>query len=274
MPELPEVEITRRGVEQRFLNSRLAVCTVRQPRLRWPVPVDVQRCEGQRLQKVWRRSKYLIAQFERDALVIHLGMSGSLKIVDPSEPWATHDHIEWRFDEGCLRYNDPRRFGSVEWVDTQAGEQWVDDYKRFSRLGPEPFSEAFTVDGFYRDTRGKTLSIKALLLSGLAVVGVGNIYACEALFRSRIRPGKAAGRLTKNDLARLHQAVREVLGEAIARGGSTLRNFQAIDGELGHFQLHCDVYGREGEPCKQCGNAIRRRVMAQRSTFYCSACQR
>lgn len=274
MPELPEVEITRRGVEQRFLGSRLMTCTVRQPALRWPVPPEVQRCEGQTLKKVWRRSKYLIAEFARDALVIHLGMSGSLKIVDPAEPWATHDHIEWRFENACLRYNDPRRFGSVEWVDTQQGDRWIGAYTRFAKLGPEPFSEAFTVDSFYRDTRGKSLNIKALLLSGAAVVGVGNIYACEALFRSRIRPGKAAGRLTRNDVTRLHQAVREVLGEAISRGGSTLRNFQAIDGELGHFQLHCDVYGREGEPCKQCGQAVRRRVMAQRSTFYCSNCQR
>lgn len=272
MPELPEVEITKRGVAQHFAGQRLLACTVRQPRLRWPVPVEVQSCVNQVLQGVERRSKYMLMDFGMQVLVVHLGMSGSMKIVGASTPWDKHDHIEWNFGNKVLRYNDPRRFGSVEFVHKTDG--WESKFVRFARLGPEPFGEAFTPQAFFKATRGKKISIKALLLSGTAVVGVGNIYACEALFRSAVRPGKAAGRLSRAEVEALHANVVAVLAEAIERGGSTLRNFQAIDGELGHFQLHCDVYGREGQPCKRCGALIKRRVMNQRSTFYCAGCQR
>ena len=271
MPELPEVEITKRGVDLHFTGQRLLACTVRQPRLRWPVPVQVQSCVKQILQGVERRSKYMLMDFGGQVLVVHLGMSGSMKIVSASTPWDKHDHIEWNFGDKVLRYNDPRRFGSVEYVEKAPG--WEDSFVRFAKLGPEPFSDAFTPESFFKATRGKKVSIKALLLSGFAVVGVGNIYACEALFRSAIRPGKAAGRLSRANAQALHAAVVAVLTEAIERGGSTLRNFQAIDGELGHFQLHCDVYGREGQPCKRCGALVKRRVMNQRSTFYCAQCQ-
>jgi formamidopyrimidine-DNA glycosylase len=272
MPELPEVEITKRGVALHFAGKRLLACTVRQPRLRWPVPSEVQSCVKQILNSVERRSKYMLMDFGAHVLVVHLGMSGSMKIVSASAPWDKHDHIEWNFGEQVLRYNDPRRFGSVEYVEKVPA--WESGFVRFSKLGPEPFSDAFTPESFFKATRGKKVSIKALLLSGLAVVGVGNIYACEALFRSAIRPGKAAGRLSRAEVAALHVAVVDVLSEAIERGGSTLRNFQAIDGELGHFQLHCDVYGREGQACKRCGAIVKRRVMNQRSTFYCAQCQR
>ena len=272
MPELPEVEITKRGVAQHFSGQRLLLCTVRQPRLRWAVSTDVQHCVEHVLVNVERRSKYMMMDFGEHVLVVHLGMSGSMKIVDAQTPWDKHDHIEWKFGEKVLRYNDPRRFGSVEYVKKEAG--WELGFVRFAKLGPEPFSELFTPQSLFAATRGKKVSIKALLLSGAAVVGVGNIYACEALFRSAIRPGRAAGRLTRTNAADLHQAIVAVLGEAIERGGSTLRNFQAIDGELGHFQLHCDVYGREGQPCKCCGAVVRRRVMNQRSTFFCAQCQK
>lgn len=272
MPELPEVEITKRGVALHFTGQRLLTCVVRQPRLRWPVPVEVQSCVKQVLQGVGRRSKYMLMDFGEHVLVVHLGMSGSMKIVSANTPWDKHDHIEWNFGEKVLRYNDPRRFGSVEYAAKTPG--WESMFTRFAKLGPEPFSDAFTAESFFKATRGKKISIKALLLSGLAVVGVGNIYACEALFRSEIRPGKAAGRLSRANTAALHTAVVAVLAEAIERGGSTLRNFQAIDGELGHFQLHCDVYGREGQPCKRCGGVVKRRVMNQRSTFYCAQCQK
>ena len=271
MPELPEVEITKRGVALHFVGQRLLDCTVKQPRLRWPVPPEVQNCVQHVLLNVDRRSKYMLMDFGSHVLVVHLGMSGSMKIVNSSTPWDKHDHIEWNFGEKVLRYNDPRRFGSVEHVLKTPG--WESVFNRFAKLGPEPFSPAFTPESFFRATRGKKISIKALLLSGMAVVGVGNIYACEALFRSAIRPGKAAGRLSRANSHALHAAVIGVLAEAIERGGSTLRNFQAIDGELGHFQLHCDVYGREGQACKRCGAAVKRRVMNQRSTFYCAACQ-
>jgi formamidopyrimidine-DNA glycosylase len=271
MPELPEVEITKRGVALHFIGKCLLTCTVRQPHLRWLVSNKIQYCVNHVLQNVERRSKYVLMDFGNHVLVIHLGMSGSMKIVDGNAPWEKHDHIEWNFGVKVLRYNDPRRFGSVEYVTKVKG--WEDSFVRFSRLGPEPFSDAFTPESFFLLMRGKKMSIKALLLSGVAVVGVGNIYACEALFRSAIRPGKAAGRLSRSNSIALHAAVLAVLAEAIERGGSTLRNFQAIDGELGHFQLHCDVYGREGQPCKYCGEKIKRRVINQRSTFYCARCQ-
>ncbi|HEX4844503.1 MAG TPA: bifunctional DNA-formamidopyrimidine glycosylase/DNA-(apurinic or apyrimidinic site) lyase [Limnobacter sp.] len=271
MPELPEVEITKRGVAQHFEGRRLLKCTVREPRLRWPVSDAVHHCEGEVLECVSRRSKYMLMHFGAHALVVHLGMSGSMRIVDEHTPWEKHDHIEWHFGTKVLRYNDPRRFGSVEYV--QVVPEWQTRHARFARLGPEPLDGAFTPAALFAATRGKKVSIKALLLSGEAVVGVGNIYACEALFRARIRPGKAAGRISRLQAHALHAAVVAVLGEAIERGGSTLRNFQAIDGELGHFQLHCDVYGREGELCHRCHAVIKRRVMNQRSTFYCAACQ-
>ena len=242
----------------------------------WGTYAWAEQVLGARVDAVERMGKYLWLPLSGEAapaggLLWHLGMSGSMKIVNAGTPWDKHDHIEWNFGEKVLRYNDPRRFGSVEYVEKAPG--WENSFIRFAKLGPEPFSEAFTPESFFKATRGKKVSIKALLLSGFAVVGVGNIYACEALFRSAIRPGKAAGRLSRANTQALHAAVVAVLTEAIERGGSTLRNFQAIDGELGHFQLHCDVYGREGQPCKRCGGTVKRRVMNQRSTFYCAQCQ-
>lgn len=280
MPELPEVEITKRGVEAKFQGCTLRELTVRQAKLRWPVPQSVQSCVGLPLIALARRSKYLLMDFGPHVLVVHLGMSGSLKIVSPQQPWEKHDHIQWLFESasgpGALRLNDPRRFGSVEYFEKQQASQ-QDPYAHFGRfaaLGPEPFSQAFQPESFYQSLRGRKLNIKTLLLSGKAVVGVGNIYACEALFRSRISPGRSASRVSRAQASLLHQSIVNVLSEAIERGGSTLRNFQAIDGELGHFQLHCDVYGRAGEKCKRCEGIIKRRVMGQRGTFYCPLCQK
>ncbi|MDH4396029.1 MAG: bifunctional DNA-formamidopyrimidine glycosylase/DNA-(apurinic or apyrimidinic site) lyase [Limnobacter sp.] len=280
MPELPEVEITKRGVDAKFKGHTLRELTVRQPKLRWPVPQTVQACVGLPLVALARRSKYLLMDFGQHVLVVHLGMSGSLKIVSPQQPWDKHDHIQWLFDSdgstGALRLNDPRRFGSVEYFEKRI-ETPADPYAHFGRfaaLGPEPFSEAFQPESFYQSLRGRKLNIKTLLLSGKAVVGVGNIYACEALFRSQISPGRSASRVSRAQASLLYTSIVDVLSEAIERGGSTLRNFQAIDGELGHFQLHCDVYGRAGEKCKRCEGTIKRRVMGQRGTFYCPVCQK
>lgn len=270
MPELPEVEITKRGVAGSYLRQVLKSVTVSQPMLRWPVPETVHLCQGSPLGLISRRSKYLLMHFGDWVQVVHLGMSGALKIVSPSDTWEKHDHIQWEFESGALRLNDPRRFGSVECIPTKD----LHSHVRFALLGPEPLGDAFTPDGLYAYTRGKKLSIKALLLSGKAVVGVGNIYACESLFRAAIRPGRAAGRLTRHEAHVLWQVIRDVLGEAIERGGSTLRNFHAIDGELGYFQLSCAVYGREGQACPRCGGLVKRRVMGQRSTFYCPGCQK
>lgn len=277
MPELPEVEITKRGVEARFRGQVLQGLTVRQPRLRWPVPPQVHDCVNQPLVALARRSKYLLMDFGAQVMVVHLGMSGSLKIVSLDSEWDKHDHIQWEFGSGALRLNDPRRFGSVECFDKGLGPGVTDPYaayRRFAALGPEPFSQAFNPEDFYHALHTRKLAIKSLLLSGQAVVGVGNIYACEALFRSGIRPGRASSRVSRKEACLLHRAIVEVLGEAIERGGSSLRNFQAVDGQLGHFQLHSEVYGREGLPCKRCDTPIKRRVMGQRGTFYCPACQR
>lgn len=216
--------------------------------------------------------------FGQQILVVHLGMSGALKIVEATSPWDKHDHIQWVFPHAALRYNDPRRFGSVEWAGRLSTDktlqQWQCRHPRFARLGPEPFSAGFNPQQLFKVTRTKQVHVKSLLLSGQAVVGVGNIYACEALFRSGISPSLAAGRLTRAQAVRLHTAVVAVLTQAIENGGSSLKNFHAIDGELGNFQLQCDVYGREGLPCRVCKQAVLRTTMAQRSTFYCARCQR
>lgn len=270
MPELPEVEITRRGVRNRFKGEALLEMTIRQPLLRWPIPKEVQSCVGLIMQEVDRRSKYMVMDFGAQWQMVHLGMSGALRIVQANDPWLKHDHVQWRFESGALRLHDPRRFGSVEWTLSET----AGSHPRLASLGVEPLSAAFTVEHLYQQTRGKRLSVKAFLLAGKAVVGVGNIYASEALFRSKIRPGKAAGRLTRMQVHALHTEVKAVLAEAIERGGSTLKDFHAIDGELGYFQLHCMVYGRDGLPCKVCSTPIKKRVMGQRSTFYCPNCQK
>ena len=271
MPELPEVEVTRRGVEAAFLGQTLLSCTVRQPRLRWPVPAQVSSLSGV-LRSTSRRSKYLIMQFDSGQVVVHLGMSGSLQVVPSDTPWKTHEHVEWRFAGGCLRLHDPRRFGSVEWL---APEQAVSDYPRFAHLGPEPLDGVFNGDTLFKATRGRKACIKVFLLSGIPVVGVGNIYASESLFRAGIRPGRAACRLTRQECHLLAISIVNVLRESIDRGGSTLRDFVGIDGTLGHFQLHTDVYDRAGSPCKRCDTGvIKRIVQAQRSSFYCPQCQK
>ncbi len=274
MPELPEVEVTRRGVDAAFVGQVLQSCTIRQPKLRWPVPAAIKHLVGCALSATDRRSKYLVMQFSGKPgdgdVIVHLGMSGALQIVPKNSPWKLHEHIEWEFETGALRLHDPRRFGSVELV--EKGLPWQ-QYKRLKALGVEPFDEVFTWELLFKATRGKKLSIKALLLSGAVVVGVGNIYASESLFRAGIRPGRAAGRLSKVDCARLADAIRDVLAEAIERGGSSLRDFIGTDGTLGHFQLHADVYGREGQPCKRCVSPIKRIVQGQRSSFYCVRCQ-
>lgn len=269
MPELPEVEITKRGVKRLFLGETLKKMTVRQPKLRWLVPSQVQNCVGKALNDVERRSKYILLNFEGQYQLIHLGMSGALRMVPPEEPWRKHDHIEWLFESGAMRLHDPRRFGSVGWClcdDLKA-------YPRLASLGVEPFSEGFTAKYLYFASRLKRTPVKSFLMAGKVVVGVGNIYASEALFHSGIRPGKAAGRLTKNLTFKLHDAILKVLADAIEQGGSSLRDFHAIEGELGYFQQNCWVYGREGLSCKVCETPIKNKVIAQRASFYCPVCQ-
>lgn len=276
MPELPEVEVTRQGVEQHCQGLTLEALHVYQAALRWPIPNSIGQCVGQPLKAVQRRAKYLLMHFGNHVLVVHLGMSGALKVVPTGTPLHKHDHVEWVFGTQTLRYNDPRRFGSIDHISaehTLAHPNWQADYPRFEGLGPEPFGPDFSPASLYLATRGRNLPIKALLLAGTAVVGAGNIYACEALFRAGLAPSQAAGRLSRKNCIALHQEVVAVLGEAIARGGTTLRNYSAPSGDFGQFQLECLVYGREGLPCVRCRGSIKRRVMNQRSTFYCPRCQ-
>ena len=274
MPELPEVETTRRGVEPKLVGRRIAAVKVYDRRLRWPVPRAFgAKLVGREVAAVDRRSKYLLFRMRAagvtDTMLVHLGMTGSLQLHRRAPPREAHEHVDLVFDDGStLRYRDPRRFGTMLWI---AGDAAT--HPLIAGLGPEPFSEAFNADGLFRGTRGRKVAIKLALMDNRLVVGVGNIYANEALFRAGIRPTRAAGRLTRPRLARLVDTVRETLGEAIAAGGSTLRDYVGSSGEPGGFQLTYAVYARDGLPCRTCGTPVRAVRQGQRSSFYCPACQ-
>ncbi len=270
MPELPEVETTRRGIREPLVGQTVGGCVVRNGRLRHGVPENIgDFFRGEVLRDVRRRAKYLLLDFETGSLIVHLGMSGSLRIVAPGEPPGRHDHIDLIMGDRCLRYRDPRRFGQWLW---QAGD--VLTHPLLARLGVEPLEDAFNPADWYRSTRGVKTPIKLALMDGRRVVGVGNIYASESLFRAGIRPTTQAGRLGPGRCERLVSAVRQTLLDAIDAGGSTLRDFIGSDGQPGYFQQQYFVYGLHGQPCRVCGTALCRSVMGQRSTFWCPVCQR
>lgn len=276
MPELPEVEVTRRSFADRICGAEVLSAQVGKP-LRWPLGIDADELRGRVVGEVVRRGKYLWLPLRSPGagdvggLLIHLGMSGSLAFCwEPGEP-GPHDHFELTTTRGVLRLTDPRRFGAVVWGDSMVGGLPA---RLLSALGPEPFDPALTEVSFHQALQGKRVAIKQALLSGEAVVGAGNIYACEALFRAGIDPRLQAGHVSRPRAARLLQAVRAVLSEAIEQGGSSLRDFRDAQGSQGHFQLATQVYGREGEACRTCGSPVRRIVQAQRSTFFCATCQR
>ncbi len=270
MPELPEVETTRRGLEPRLLGKTISRVEVRHPQLRWPVPADLNaRLAGKKLLTIKRRGKYLLFDFGNVFQIVHLGMSGSLRFVNSDEPPAVHDHIDWLFKGGeILRLRDPRRFGAVLLTDDPTRHPLL------AHLGPEPLTGDFTPEHLHAACRGRKTSIKNLIMDSRIVVGVGNIYASESLFRAGIRPGRAAGRLTRAECASLAKAIKTTLQNAVNAGGSSLRDYVAADGELGYFQLHTKVYDRAGLPCKVCGTVIKKLATGQRSTFYCPACQK
>lgn len=269
MPELPEVETTLRGIEPHLQNRRIHGVVVRDGRLRWPVPAAVGRAAGQRLLKLRRRGKYLLFELERGGFIIHLGMSGSLRLAVGEAP-RKHDHFDIELGSGkCLRFNDPRRFGAFLWVD---GE--LDAHALIRGLGPEPLSEAFTPRYLYERARGRKTAVKNFIMNGRVVVGVGNIYASESLFMAGIHPRRAAGRISLQRYAGLHDAIRDVLSRAIREGGTTLRDFVDADGAPGYFAQNLLVYERAGRDCFQCGAPIRRATVGQRSSFYCAVCQR
>jgi len=270
MPELPEVETTRRGIAPYLVGQQVERLIIRQPRLRWPVaPALRKNLPGQAITAVERRAKYLLAHTPAGSALLHLGMSGSLRILPADATAGPHDHIDWQLSSGkLLRFTDPRRFGSQLW---QAPGRV---HPLLAGLGPEPLGEDFDGGHLWRRSRGRSAPVKAFLMDQKSVVGVGNIYAAEALFAAGIRPTRAAGSVSLARYERLAAEVKRILSHAIARGGTTLRDFLNADGEPGYFEQELFVYGRAGEPCKVCGDAVRTVRSGQRSTFFCRTCQR
>ena len=276
MPELPEVEVIRRGIEPHIASRRVERVEVRTPKLRWPIPPNLPALLGQRvIERVGRRGKYLLLECDTGWVIVHLGMSGTLRIMPagtaPHAP-GKHDHVDWVFEDNVLRLRDPRRFGAVLWHPRSDGD--VHQHVLLASLGVEPFSPEFDGVLLYERTRGRSISVKQALLAGDIVVGVGNIYASETLFRAGIRPTTAAGRVSLARYELLAGEIRATLAAAIEKGGSTLRDFVGGDGESGYFQLEYFAYDRAGLPCRVCGAPIKQIVQGQRSTYFCATCQR
>ncbi|MDY7220023.1 bifunctional DNA-formamidopyrimidine glycosylase/DNA-(apurinic or apyrimidinic site) lyase [Denitrificimonas sp. JX-1] len=270
MPELPEVETTRRGIAPHLIGQRVVRVVVRNPRLRWPIPADLDvRLSGQKIVSVERRAKYLLIGAEVGTLIGHLGMSGSLRMVEMGTPVEKHDHMDIELESGLvLRYTDPRRFGAMLWSSEPPLQ-----HKLLQKLGPEPLSEAFSEDHLYERSRGRSMSIKPFIMDNAIVVGVGNIYATEALFAAGIDPRREAGSVSKARYAKLTAEIKRVLAVAIEQGGTTLRDFVGGDGKPGYFQQKLFVYGRAGQPCLVCGRELREVKLGQRASVFCSRCQ-
>ena len=270
MPELPEVETTLRGVSPHLVGRTIERVIVRDARLRWPVPETIHRLAGQKVASGSRRGKYLLFQTSPGTLLLHLGMSGSLRVIDSATPFRKHDHIALELDTGMqVRLHDPRRFGACLLI-----EGPTDEHPLLRDLGPEPLSAAFTAACLREETHGRSAPIKQVIMDSHVVVGVGNIYACEALFMAGISPVRPAGKVSTPRLAALVTAIQEVLAASIEMGGTTLRDFLRETGEPGYFKQTLRVYDREGEPCGICGTTVKRVVQSGRSTFYCPKCQK
>lgn len=271
MPELPEVETTRRGIEPHVVGRTIVALQVYEPRLRWRIPDDLPALlAGQRIERAGRRAKYLLLELSRGTLLWHLGMSGRLQVLPADAPRLAHDHLDLILDSGrLLRFNDPRRFGSLHYTSAEPSQ-----HPLLARLAPEPFDSSFDANYLWRITRRRRVAIKALLMNSRLVVGVGNIYASEALFRARVRPQRAARSLSRAEAQRLARAIRAVLRLAIRVGGTTLRDYVGADGSPGYFRQKLYVYERDGKPCRVCRTAVRSLTQGQRSSYYCPACQR
>ncbi|MBW3141227.1 bifunctional DNA-formamidopyrimidine glycosylase/DNA-(apurinic or apyrimidinic site) lyase [Ferrimonas balearica] len=270
MPELPEVEVTRLGIAPHLEGRVVEEVIVRNPRLRWPVDPLIQQLVGQTILSVTRRAKYLLVDTEAGVLILHLGMSGSLRVLEPVPEPGKHDHLDLVLDSGAvLRLNDPRRFGAAIWWQLP-----LDAQPLLNKLGPEPLTAAFNADQLATALKGKTSAIKTALMDNHVVVGVGNIYANEALFAAGIHPKRAAGNLSKARLAKLVEEVKAVLARAIQQGGTTLKDFTQADGKPGYFVQQLNVYGRGGQACVQCGAQLKEIKLGQRATVYCGHCQR
>ena len=270
MPELPEVETTRAGLAPHVEGRRVREVVLRRPDLRWPIPAEVtELLPGQRIEAVRRRAKYLLLDTAAGSALLHLGMSGSLRVVPAATPVRDHDHVDLVLDSRrVLRFNDPRRFGCLLWQ--APGEV----HPLLRGLGPEPLSDGFDGDYLHARSRGRRAPVKAFLMDQRIVVGVGNIYAAEALHMAGISPLRAAGRVSRERYRVLADAIRTILGRAIVRGGTTLRDFIAPDGAPGYFEQELAAYGRGGAPCPRCGRPLRQALVGQRSTVWCAGCQR
>ncbi len=270
MPELPEVETTRAGLAPHVEGRRVRAVVLRRPDLRWPIPDEVPALlPGQRIAAVRRRAKYLLLDSDAGSALLHLGMSGSLRVLPAATPVREHDHVDLVLDSGqALRFNDPRRFGCLLWQ--PPGQV----HPLLRGLGPEPLSETFDGDYLHARSRGRRAPVKTFLMDQRIVVGVGNIYAAEALHAAGISPLRAAGRVSRERYRALADAVRAILAHAIARGGTTLRDFIAPDGAPGYFEQELSAYGRGGEPCPRCGRRLRQALVGQRATVWCGRCQR
>jgi formamidopyrimidine-DNA glycosylase len=278
MPELPEVEVTRRGVAPHIEGRTVAGVVLRRDGLRWPFPAGLEQLlAGRRVQLTGRRGKYLLLKFEHGTLIIHLGMSGHLRVLPPNIPAQKHDHFDLIVDDAeaglqVLRMTDPRRFGAVLWHGNEEG--LLEEHLLLRGLGVEPLEPAFTGALLHRMTRQRGVAVKLALMAGDIVVGVGNIYCSESLFRAGINPKTPARRISLARYEKLAQAIRDVLAEAIVQGGSTLRDFIGVNGQSGYFQQTYFVYDRAGAPCRVCGTPVRQFKQGQRSTFYCVQCQK
>ena len=271
MPELPEVEITRRGLAPWLEGRQFAQILVRTPKLRWPIPAEfAQRLTGSRVAALDRRAKWLLLRTDRGTALLHLGMTGSFRVLREDRPPGLHDHLDFVTDAGVtIRFNDPRRFGAMLWTEEDPAL-----HPLIAPLGPEPLSDSFTGEYLYRRSRKRGLAIKPHLMNARIVVGVGNIYASEALFRAGVHPARAAGRIGLPRIEALVAAIKEVLLESIRVGGTTLRDFHDGDGQPGYFGQHLRVYDRAGLPCRSCGAPVKQVVLGQRSSYYCPRCQR
>ena len=270
MPELPEVETTKKGIAPYVVGETVKDIIVRQRQLRWPIPATLKRSfKDQLIRKLRRRAKYLLFYTDNGCMILHLGMSGSLRVINDNTPHEKHDHVDIVFESGyLLRFRDPRKFGSIHWTKDDPL-----DHKLINHLGPEPLSEEFNTDYLYDRSRKRSQAIKTFIMDSRIVVGVGNIYASEALFRAGIKPTQKAGKVSKPRYEKLVNEIKNVLSEAIAKGGTTLRDFLNGDGKPGYFSQELNVYNREGEPCNKCKKKIKMIRLGQRSTFYCSNCQ-
>jgi formamidopyrimidine-DNA glycosylase len=277
MPELPEVEVTRLGIAPHLQGQKLSAVKVLDGRLRWPVPSNLPKIlPGQKVHSIDRRGKYLLIEMDMGHLLIHLGMTGTLRVLPCSEPLKTHDRVTFEFGKFSLRLHDPRKFGAVLWHPKTKGA--LDKHVLLQKLGVEPFSSEFAGELgaaiLYQASRKRSIAVKQFLLAGQAVVGVGNIYCSESLFMAGIHPTKAAGKLTRLQCVRLAEAVRIILKKAIDAGGSSLKDFVNSEGDPGHFMVQTKVYDRKGLPCKVCKTPITQIVQGQRSTYFCPQCQK